>query len=380
MAMGAALTDQQLAAIETRLDNDPQLLQRLRQTIAQYQANYRSPRTMPSADYYKTHPTGTANAFKSVGIDFPDAEDYRLVQGADGKVHFQRDNWFQRNADWFVPVTTIGGGALVGALAPAATAPATTAPAAAATPPAAAALPAAIPPVLETLPSRQTTPTSGDLPPGQTSPGLPTSSNPNPTTPNIPRTSIPSTGDPTTDALIQRLLGGSSSSTSPDLLSLLLGLGGSAINALGNAFGQQHRQSFKGTAADPVDLLSGVQHAIGDEQSALWQRQQNPATAPPPPGAGALPTFTGGGLPMPIGVRAPASSQSLTTRTPTGPIRRTGPDGSDPNAPNLFPDDGEVIDRPGTGEVNPDLQHQYPMSDIDHLYASLSLLQPRRYY
>lgn len=92
-----------------------------------------------------------------------------------------------------------------------------------------------------------------------------------------------------------------------DWTSLLATLGGSVASGLSGAFGQQQRQSFSGTKADPVSALANAQGAIGEFSKPLHERATTPPELTGPQGA-TLPTFTGGGMPTPIGVRRNTSS------------------------------------------------------------------------
>ena len=76
-------------------------------------------------------------------------------------------------------------------------------------------------------------------------------------------------------------------STGSDLAGLFAQLGGGLLSGLGSIFGQQHRQSFSGTAADPVQALSGVQRKISDFSTPMGQRategvSRNTGAAGPP--------------------------------------------------------------------------------------------------
>lgn len=61
-----------------------------------------------------------------------------------------------------------------------------------------------------------------------------------------------------------------------DIASLITQLGGGLLSGLGQMFGQQRRNSFSGTEADPVQALSGVQRRISGFGDTMGQR----ATAP----------------------------------------------------------------------------------------------------
>jgi hypothetical protein len=66
--------------------------------------------------------------------------------------------------------------------------------------------------------------------------------------------------------------------TGSDLTNLFAQLGGGLLSGLGQIFGQQKRQSFSGTAADPVQALSGVQRRISDFAEPMGQRATNGVT------------------------------------------------------------------------------------------------------
>jgi len=61
-------------------------------------------------------------------------------------------------------------------------------------------------------------------------------------------------------------------SPTPNWTDLFTQLGGGLLSGLGSIFGQQKRQSFSGTAADPVQALSGVQRKISDFSTPMGQR------------------------------------------------------------------------------------------------------------
>jgi hypothetical protein len=148
----------------------------------------------------------------------------------------------------------------------------------------------------------------------------------------------------TIDELLRQYYGnGGGNNGGVDTTGLLLGLGGSLISALG-AVRPQQRQSFQGTKADPINILSGAQQAIGGEAPLLFDRakQGGELTAPMP---GHLPTFTGGGMPMPVGVTPPSSGVP-----PLGLRRNTGQASTQPAS----------------------------QDELDHLYSSLSLIGGRR--
>jgi hypothetical protein len=156
-------------------------------------------------------------------------------------------------------------------------------------------------------------------------------------------------GGGTTEEILRRLLGGgggTGTNNGTDWTSLLLGLGGGALNAWGASLNApQKRQSFRGTTADPVDLLSGAMKAIGSEAHTLHDQQGQAGQAGQlvaPADPGSLPLYTGGGLPMPIGV-------------PGGVRRNTA-------SPSLPP----LSSQPATDD------------ELNHLYSSLSLLGGKR--
>jgi hypothetical protein len=69
--------------------------------------------------------------------------------------------------------------------------------------------------------------------------------------------------------------------TGKDLLKdLALIGGGNFLNGLGDSLFQQKRNSFKGTAADPVNVLSGVQRRIEAAAGPLSDRAFGPVSTP----------------------------------------------------------------------------------------------------
>lgn len=63
-----------------------------------------------------------------------------------------------------------------------------------------------------------------------------------------------------------------------NIADLITQLGGGLLSGLGQIFGQQKRQSFSGTAADPVTALSGVQRRISDFAEPMGQRATSGVT------------------------------------------------------------------------------------------------------
>lgn len=110
--MASALTPSQLAAIEARLSQHPEMLKALKADAAKF-----------GGKFQYEHPNdprarqGPADILKQYGIDFPDAEDYQIQVDPAGQVKLQRSNWFQRNADWVLPVATIATAGLASGLA-----------------------------------------------------------------------------------------------------------------------------------------------------------------------------------------------------------------------------------------------------------------------
>lgn len=69
--------------------------------------------------------------------------------------------------------------------------------------------------------------------------------------------------------------------------SFLTTLSGGLLNGLGQIFGQQRRSSFRGTEADPVTALAGVQRRIADTAPLLQSRMETaPTLSGPDPTAG----------------------------------------------------------------------------------------------
>lgn len=152
--MAAALSSEQIAAIESQLSQHPEILQAIiadgKKMGGRYQYTHVGD---PKAR------VGPQQVLRQYGIDFPDAADYQIQVDPEGHVKLDRNNWFERNSDWVLPVATIGtaGAAsyLSGAGAattPAASGGATTAEAA----------------TTGVLPSTITAPTAGTLPAGGT--------------------------------------------------------------------------------------------------------------------------------------------------------------------------------------------------------------------
>jgi hypothetical protein len=102
-----------------------------------------------------------------------------------------------------------------------------------------------------------------------------------------------------------------------DWLESLLKIGGPLLGGLGEGLLTQKRQSFQGTGADPANLLAGVGGKLQGFESSLMDRM---AKGPNLEHAtvGSLPTFTGGGLPSPVGV-LPDSTQGVRRKAVTAP-------------------------------------------------------------
>ncbi len=353
-------------AINQQMNNNPALKAELQNSFALYANGGNNP---TAAAFKAAHPgqpfESWMDVMKRYGINVP-PQDYRIKVNPDtGDFRIDRDSFWQRNKDWLEPSIAAGalvtGGLAAGAIAGAgagtglagagtgaaeaaaipttvgvsgATAlglPVTAAPAFAGLT-GAAAIPAtvgltgselgagttastfavdAIPPGADpALASHATVPPAGNLPPGQS-----------------PQFDGVGSDGTSAESILKQLLK-NSATQGTDWTKLLEVLGGGALSAWGAAQNApQKRQSFQGTAADPATLLSGAMGAIGTESTAL---KNTPLPTPPPlPGPGALPTFTGGGLPTPIGVRrnttppvvagrvSPLSTQSLATNPPT---------------------------------------------------------------
>ncbi len=108
----------------------------------------------------------------------------------------------------------------------------------------------------------------------------------------------------------------------------------------------QPRQSFHGTTADPVASATNIQSALSQILGPAMAKAMTPADLPGPDMSHAvLPSFTGGGLPQPIGVTSgvQANPNGLPTVKPRGAI-----------APPLFgPTVGGQTRGPGNGEPDP---------------------------
>ena len=70
-----------------------------------------------------------------------------------------------------------------------------------------------------------------------------------------------------------------------NLSDFLTELTGGVLSGLGSIFGQQRRQSFQGTAADPVQALSGVQAQLSDAGGGLRRRMESAPTLSAPDAA-----------------------------------------------------------------------------------------------
>jgi hypothetical protein len=118
--MAAALSNAQLQQVQAQLSAHPEILKAIAADNQLFQHQGRQ------AYILKNGAKGPADILKQYGINFPDAGDYQIQQQPDGSVTLKRQNWFQRNADWILPVATIGTGGAVNALtAPAAAGTAT---------------------------------------------------------------------------------------------------------------------------------------------------------------------------------------------------------------------------------------------------------------
>lgn len=109
--MAAALSPQQLAAIEAQLSSNPAILQALADEQRKLGGRMAAGGNNPDPRFQQSR----ANVLRRYGIEFPDAGDYQILVDPSGQVRLQRQNWFQRNADWIVPVATIGTGGILNA-------------------------------------------------------------------------------------------------------------------------------------------------------------------------------------------------------------------------------------------------------------------------
>src|SRR5262249_44391202 len=106
-SMAAALSDAQLQAVEQQLSSRPEILAAIRANSAKpYPAKIGIDWSKPEAVRRFQRPVSMV--LKDFGIDFPDAGDYHLNVDPQGNVQLQRQNFFQRNADWILPVSVIG--------------------------------------------------------------------------------------------------------------------------------------------------------------------------------------------------------------------------------------------------------------------------------
>lgn len=138
------------------------------------------------------------------------------------------------------------------------------------------------------------------------------------------------------------------------LTPLLAGGASGFLGGLGQGLSQQTRQSY-GNAAP--DLLKSTTGHLNDLWSALATRA-NQGISLPDAVVGSIPTFTGGGLPMPIGVMQTGPLANGGTGLslpglgidPTNPlIRSTGPPGG-PGGPGEDP----YGNNPATFSPSPD--------------------------
>lgn len=106
--MAAALSDQELAAIEAQLSANPAILRSLQEDQKRLAGRQRYVNS--GAQWQQ----GRADVLRQYGIEFPDAGDYQIQVDPQGRVKLKRQSWFERNADWILPVATIGGGAAAG--------------------------------------------------------------------------------------------------------------------------------------------------------------------------------------------------------------------------------------------------------------------------
>ena len=125
----------------------------------------------------------------------------------------------------------------------------------------------------------------------------------------------------------------------------IIAASGAGAGAVGSALAtpsNQERQSYRGTAFDPIAVNSGTHRSIRQALDAALTRATLPVDLPNAY-IQDLPTFTGGGLPTPIGVTgrvplnlrggplpgSPGSTPSPPPYTPTPP----GPDDEPDSAP-----------------------------------------------
>src|SRR6185503_14771987 len=99
--MAEALSKAQLAAIEQQLSANPQIVQAIKADSKKLGGRFQY--TRPNDPRARQ---GPADVLRQYGIEFPDATDYQIQVDPSGKVSLKRSNWFQRNADWVLPVAT----------------------------------------------------------------------------------------------------------------------------------------------------------------------------------------------------------------------------------------------------------------------------------
>lgn len=150
----------------------------------------------------------------------------------------------------------------------------------------------------------------------------------------------------------------------PATIALLAELGTKVgSSALSSAFAPspfQPRHSFAGSGADPTTALSQVMQLIKGVTSGAMEHASTPVNLSDAI-VHDLPTFTGGGLPNPIGVGAksnlggpvriqpPNFGPTPTTTIGTKPVDTTRGDPNDPTNTNYRTQDGTGPDNTGTG-------------------------------
>lgn len=87
-----------------------------------------------------------------------------------------------------------------------------------------------------------------------------------------------------------------------DLLLALGSIGGSGLGAALAPEPFQRKKSFDNTGADPTDWLTDIRNILSRNIGQAEQRANTPLDLSHLAPSGPLPSYSGGGLPMPIGV------------------------------------------------------------------------------
>lgn len=292
--MAAELRDDQLAEIERQINANPEILRALQQNATRLRATsgrtagmYRDPvsggvtRRAPAAGHEQL-PFG--DVLRHFGINIPDSEDYSLaVDPETGQLRLERHNFFQRNAEWIVPATIVGGGLAAGALTGGGAAAAGSGSTAAGTLPATTIGTGYIGPIAggTGLAGVETGLAAGGAAAATGAAAGAGSSIANAVKDGANATNHNGNGNDT-PSWLDRILNTSNQNQGTDWGSLLGILGSSVANGIAAGMSGQERQSFRGTKADPVDLLSGAQAQISGMAGPIQRRALTPATLSTP--------------------------------------------------------------------------------------------------